>query len=276
MKNKPNKQVYKTDDGYFIKDQFTGYKFYPLNLLDEISKRIDTLLNTEEFATMLSKKEPLVFTNKEPLLNIALSMVYPFLHDNHRAFNREDIKVSNSNGKIINLGYPRILYVSINDPSGDIINIDPEGFFRYVYDGVNASLALSNFMGKIREANGDESFNIICPRLAGDITDNIVNAVFSVNEDKECLSNTFRQTFQAKYNNFSWRKRDNSEAFNCSFKIEFINFRNFNKNFSESKVCRLFSINDDQKYLLMGCTIKIYLEDTIYIGHIEDQESKPE
>ena len=265
------KQIYKTDDGYFIKDQFTGYKFYPLNLLDEISKRIDTLLNTEEFVTMLSKKEPLVFTNKEPLLNIVLSMVYPFLHDNHRAFTKEDIKISNSNGKIINLGYSRIPYVSINDPSGDIINIDSEGFFRYVYDGVNASLALSNFMGKIRESNGDDSFNTICPRLAGDITDNIVNAVFAVNEDKECSP----KTLQAKYNNFSWRKRDNSEVFNCNFKIEFINFRNFNKNFSESKVCRLFSINDDRKYLLMGCTIKIYLEDTIYIGEI-NKKSKPE
>ena len=178
------------------------------------------------------------------------------------------------------MGYPNSLFVSINDPSGDIINIDPSGFFGFVYNCITASLAQNTIIHTVifgnkspKEISDYDNDKLIKfrARLAGDITDNVVNTVFNVN-----LDGSFEGTLQASYDSFGWQTRDNRRRFNCSFKIEFINFRNFNKDFYESKVCRLFSISNKRKYLLMGCSIKIYLENTTYICRIEDQKSKPE
>lgn len=277
MKTKSKRPAYKTDDGLFYKDRFMGYVFFPQSVIDAVSKNIDTLLNSNDIQEAVSKKEQVVFTNKEALINIALSLVQPFLFENHRGITGQSIKIAGQGNETIDLGYPNSLFVSINDTSGEIINIDPSGFFGFVYNCVTASLAQNAtaramIFGNNIPTSSNNKFDKFCIRLAGDITDNVVNTVFSISKDE----NTFKQTFQASYSSFSLYTRDFSKFFNCSFKIEFINFRNFNKDFDESKVCRLFSISNKRKYLLMCCSIKIYLENTTYIGRIEDQKSKPE
>ena len=280
MKTKPKRLVYKTDDGIFYKDRFMGYVLFSRSVIDAVSINIDTLLKSNDFQESISKKEQVVFTNKEALVNIALSLVQPFLLENHRGIAEQSIQIVGPDNKTIDLGYPNPLFVSINDPSGDIINIDPSGFFGFVYNCVTASLTQNNIVHTLIFSNenpkeiSDYDINLIsfCARLAGDITDNIVNTLFSISED----GSTFKQTFQASYSSFSWYTRDFSKFFNCSFKIEFINFRNFNKDFDESKVCRLFSISNKRKYLLMCCSIKVHLENTTYMGRIEDQKSKQE
>lgn len=281
MKTKPKRPAYTTDDGIFYKDRFMGYVFFPQSVICAVSENIDTLLKSNDFQEAVSKNEQVVFTNKEALISIALSSVQQFLLENHRGITEQSIQIAGSDNKTIDLGYPNALFVSINDPSGEIINVDPSGFFGFVYNCVTASLAQNDTMratifgnksSKEISDNDYNKFNKFCVRLAGDITDNVVNTVFSINKNE----NTFKQTFQASYSSFGWRKRDFSKAFNCSFKIEFINFRNFNKDFDESKACRLFSISNKRKYFLMGCSIKIYLENTTYMGRIEDQGSKPE
>ena len=271
-KLKPRKPVYRTADGIFCKDRFMGYVFYPKELLIKVGKNADVLLDSKAFQKANAEKEPVVFENREALLNIVLSMVQPFLLENHRSIVEQSIEISNGNGKTIDLGYPNSVFVSINDPSGNIINIDPMGFFGFVYNGVLASLSTNSevirtvFCGS--EAIDYVYFNKVCARLAKDITDNIIYAVFR--------ANSFGYTFQAEYSSFSWYTSDKTKAFDCNFKIEFINFRNFNKDFDESKACRLFSISNKRKYLLMCCSIKIYLENTTYMGRIEDQKLKPE
>lgn len=270
---KPRRLVYKTDDGIFCKDRFMGYVFYQKDLLIKIGKNADVLLlDAEVFKKANDKKEPIFFKNREALLNIVLSMVQPFLLENHRSIVEQSIKISNENGKTIDLGYPNSVFISINDPSGNIINVDPMGFFGFVYNGVFASLSTTSeairdiFCGS--EAIDYTHFNKVCHNLAKDITDNIAYIVFQ--------ANSFGYTFQAEYDSFSWYTSDKNKAFACNFKIEFINFRNFNKDFDESKVCRLFSLSKGQRQMLMGCSIKIYLENTIYMSRIEDQTSKPE
>lgn len=278
-KLKPRKLVYRTIDGIFYKDRFMGYVLFSQSVIDAVSKNIDILLKSNDLQEAVSKKEQVVFTNKEVLVNIALTLVQPFLLENHRGIAEQSIQIAGPDNKTIDLGYPNPLFVSINDPSGDIINIDPSGFFGFVYNCVTASLAQNKTVHSLifsnknpKEISDYDKLNNICARLAGDITDNVINTLFSISEDES----TFKQTFQASYSSFSWYTRDFSKAFNCSFKIEFINFRNFNKDFDESKACRLFSISNKRKYLLMCCSIKIYLENTTYMGRIEDQKSKPE
>lgn len=79
MKTKPNKPVYKTDDGYFIKDQFMGYVFFPRSVINTVSENIDALLKSNDLQEAVSKNEQVIFTNKEALINIALSSVQQFL-----------------------------------------------------------------------------------------------------------------------------------------------------------------------------------------------------
>ncbi len=254
-------KAYKTDDGFFYKDKFMGYVFLPQTSVDVIDKSIDVILNEIN----LQKA-------KEAFISTVLSLMKPFIFENHRGIQERSIKITSQDNECIDLGYPIPIFVSINDPSGETINIAPSRFFEHVKDCVNIVLTLNKtahilFFGDSKDdTNNVDKFNRFCSKLAGDITENIIKTVFSISK----IEDTFKQTFEAVYDNFSWHKGDFSESFNGSIKIEFINFRNFNKDFDESKACRFFSINDDKKYLLMGCAIKVYLGKIIYINKIKN------
>ena len=83
MKTKQKRLVYKTNDGIFYKDRFMGYVFFPQTVIDIVSKNIDILLKSNDLQEAVSKKKQVVFTNEEALINIALSLVQPFLLENH-------------------------------------------------------------------------------------------------------------------------------------------------------------------------------------------------
>lgn len=253
-------KAYKTDDGFFYKNRFMGYVFLPQTSVDIIDKNIDVILTVND----LQKA-------KEAFISVVLSLIKPFIFENHRGIQERSIKITSQNGECIDLGYPNPIFVSINDPSGETINIDPGGFFGYIKDCVNIVLTLNKsahtlFFGDSKDdTNNNDKFNRFCSKLAGDITENIIKLVFSISK----IEDTFKQSFEVVCDNLSWNKGD-CEYFNGSVKIEFINFRNFNKDFDESKACRFFSINNDQKYLLIGCAIKVYLRKIIYINKIKD------
>lgn len=274
--NKRNEYI--SVDGLYYKDHFMGYVLFPFPLLETISEHVCKLLNSDDFTKAIETKKQVEFSDKNTLLDIALLILRPFLFDCHCGMvemNRYAIDPDSKNHKSINLGYPNPLFVSINDPSGDIINVDPSGFFNYVFDCIKASLSqyslnIYSLFSSKENPLSRKDYDKLCFSIAKLVTNNIVDTIFYADSDE----NSFGKAFVVTYNKFGWSTKD--KHFHSNFKVEFLNFRNINKNFISSKAGRFFSLNDNKSHFLNCCSIKVHLMDTVYIGRIEGKESKPE